>query len=408
MSPRILLCGADEYLGGLFVAEAVEAWAVAGEAARFELLLSGRDAAATALLAAQHGLALRPLDWALPVPQLAQQLDDIDVVVNAGGPFGETPVRLAQAAISAGCHCVDLSAEVRVYRKLEALAGAAATAQVAVVRSAGPGAAASALMVNAALRRLVDSTYLVDRCVGAVRLALQCVADFSRGSAGGAWAALARDVTVVRAVAVPGSGGSTAAMRMRIDHVPIGALERQFDFAVAVGAGQPVPPDTQIASAADLVDTLAASAEVERAGELAGTVESYVSATSPARIAYPLVGAAAALAVPLLPKALADLLASTTLQVLPDGPSPGPGTRHTIVLEIEDEERTRIVDWRLDTPDFYLTGARCAVAIAEAVAAGGYTGLLSPAQVLSVDLATDPPGFGRALRDCRLDKRVQA
>ncbi len=401
MPPRILLHGADQYLGHLCVAEAVDAWAVASDSPRFELVLSGGDTAAIAALAAQHGLESRTLKFGTP-EQLAPQFADIDVLVNAASPFADSALVLARAAILAGCHGVDLNPEVDVYRKLQPLATAAVAAQIALVRSAGPGAAPSVLMVNAALRLLQAQHTLVERCVGVLRIALQCVGDASRSSAASVWRALSRDVTIERAFAPPQSGGASGAFSMRPDHVPIGVLERQFDFAVGDGSTTP-PHETHIAAAANLVDTVAAAREVERLIGLAGSVESYVAATTAARVAYPLGAWAASIIAPLAPRRLAELM-SASEQLLPDAPAAA--SRHTIVLQLEDEERSCITDWRLDTPDFYLTGARCAVAVAEAVASGQHVGLLSPAQVLDVDLAQPTPVFGRALRDCRLDKRV--
>jgi short subunit dehydrogenase-like uncharacterized protein len=404
MSPHILLHGADQHLGRLFVAEALAEWSNGSAAPDFVIWLSGSDAAAAHALAQQHGLDVRQLDLSAPPAQLAQRLAGIDVLVDAANPFDDSAVVLAQAAISAGCHWVDLNPEVRVFRKLQLLAGAAAAANVALVLSAGPGAAPSALMVSAALRLLNDGGHLAQRCVGALRIALQCVPDASRGSAASAWRALSRDVTVVRAVAPAGSGGSTGAFRMRPGHVPIGVLERTFDFAVGDGVAAP-QRDAHIAAAADLVDTLAANTEVERLVKLAGTVESYVLATTAARIAYPLAAGVASLLVPLSPKHLARSLAAFTFGMLSEAPSVSPGPRHTIVLEIEDEERMPITDWRLSTPDFYLTGARCAVAVAAALPGGGFSGVLGVPQVLGIDLAAPPP-LGGALRDCWLDRRV--
>jgi len=105
-----------------------------------------------------------------------------------------------------------------------------------------------------------------------------------------------------------------------------------------------------------------------------------------------------------------DPLARCAAELMSSAPPESHGKcGHTIVLEMENEERTRVVDWRLRTPDFYLAGARAAVAVTEAVANGGRVGLVSPAEVLldgDCDLFLVPPKYGRALRDCFLDKRV--
>ena len=405
MSSTILLYGADGYLGRLIVAEAVATWAGATDARTFDLVLAGANATRVRELARQHGLPVREIDLDEP-SRLASQLFDIDVLVNAASPFADTALVLAAAALQAGCHAVDLNPEVDVYRKLGEFEQRATQARLAMVRSAGPGAAASTLMVDAALRRLIDIGYLAERCIGAIRIALECVPDFSRSSAASVWRALPRDVTIVRAVALPASSEADGAVAMRCDHVPIGILERQFDFSVAGGAG-PVPRDARIASAANLVDTVAAGVTVEQIGQLAGTVESYVSITTQSRIAYQVGSQVLSLFAPIEATSPVKALTAASFGALPDGPTASAGAGgHTIVLEVEDEERTRIVDWRLRTPDFYLVGARTAFAVAEAVAGGAFSGLLTAAQVLDTNLGGEPPFYGRALRDCHLDKRV--
>ena len=117
MSSTILLYGADGYLGRLIVAEAVATWAGATDARTFDLVLAGANATRVRELARQHGLPVREIDLDEP-SRLASQLFDIDVLVNAAGPFADTALVLAAAALQAGCHAVDLNPEVDVYRKL--------------------------------------------------------------------------------------------------------------------------------------------------------------------------------------------------------------------------------------------------------------------------------------------------
>ena len=411
MFRTILLYGADEYLGRLFVAGAVAAWKVPNTPVTYSLIVSGRDTARTQALAQQYGLAVRHLDLQQP-NQIVQQLDDVDVLVNAASPFADTGVVLAQAAFRAPCHVVDLNPEVDVFRKLERLKGDATLAKCALVRSAGPGAVASALMVRAAVAQLTAINALDERCIGAIRIGVECVVDFSRSSAASVLRGLACDVTIMRAVTIPIPGSTDGHVEMRCDHVPIGMLERQFDFSVNDGTAPPAT-DIRIASAAGLVDTLAASFEIELDDKLAGTIESYVSVTTAGRIGYQVGAGVAGFCEPIGKTAFGKNLANCANGALSDAPLETHSLRtHTIVLDIEDEERTRIVDWRLRTPDFYVVGARAALAVTEAVAAeapagSGFFGLKSPAELLvDVDLAGKIPQYGRALRECFIDKRI--
>lgn len=413
MSRTILLYGADEYLGGLFVAEAMAVRANAPGSPPNRLLIAGRNAARVQALGQQLGLQVRTLELCQP-QQLQQQLADVDVLVNAASPFAETAVVLAQAAMCAPCHIVDLNPEVDVFVALGKLRAQAEDAHCAIVRSAGAGCVALALMARSALLRLRNAGMLETHCVGAMRIGMQCVRDFTRSSAASVWRALSRDVTVMRAESVPVPGDPAGETRMCRDHVPIGMLEHVFDFSVHDDAASaPPPPDRCIASAANLVDTLACSEELKVGEDLAGTVESYVSAGRLGRIAYHAGASLLAVGTPLAAAAFGPSLQRGSNALLGATPESPPALcPHTIVLQVEDQERTPLIDWRLRTPDFYLTGARAALAVAEsladqALAGGGYGGLVSPASLLTDSmLQGDPPQYGRALRDSVIDRRL--
>ncbi len=404
----ILLYGADEFLGMLFVAEAVAAWAAPESDMEVTMILGGRDPVRLHELGKELAVEVRVFacDTVLDV---AKQLSGVDILVLAASIDKDDMGVVAGAVMQTGCDVVDLNLDVDAYRSLDALKRVSPNLGLAWVRGAGPGAGPSSLLLDAALRSLQAANWFDSGCIGAIRIGHDCVAGFSRASAESGWRALARDVTIVRAFAMRDSNhpGHTV-FKMRCDHVPIGRLERQFDYGVDAGNG-PRPKDVRIASAANLIDSLCAADAMERIDQLARRIETYVAVTSASRLAYQ----AGAHVLPLFnPVAGSDkvrALCRSWFHCLPDGPDRLERSMepHTIVIEIEDEERTRVIDWRLRSPNFYEVGARLALATTEALASRTYSRLVSPAEVLEdCDLAAEPPRYGAALRGCVLDRRL--
>ncbi len=80
-------------------------------------VLSGRDEAKLRDLAAGYpGLAVRPATADDP-DALDRALAGSSAVINAAGPFGDTVGPVVEAAIRAGIHYLDVSAEVEVVAK---------------------------------------------------------------------------------------------------------------------------------------------------------------------------------------------------------------------------------------------------------------------------------------------------
>ncbi|MFB2351086.1 saccharopine dehydrogenase NADP-binding domain-containing protein, partial [Priestia megaterium] len=78
--------------------------------------------------AAQSGPKARAAFVDLRDPDgLACALAGAGVVINASGPFFELGVPVLEAAISAGAHYLDITAEINVYRQAEALGDAEAS-----------------------------------------------------------------------------------------------------------------------------------------------------------------------------------------------------------------------------------------------------------------------------------------
>ncbi|UYN84454.1 MAG: saccharopine dehydrogenase NADP-binding domain-containing protein [Microcella sp.] len=97
-------------------------------------VLAGRDPVRLESLAARHP-ALEQRAFSLDSPlTLRAALTGSSVVINAAGPFADTAIELADAAIAAGAHYLDISAEQdsvrRVFHECDAAAKAAGVAVV--------------------------------------------------------------------------------------------------------------------------------------------------------------------------------------------------------------------------------------------------------------------------------------
>ena len=105
-------------------------------------LLAGRNAPATAALAGD--LDLPSLALALNDPAaLNAALAEVDLVLNAAGPFLHTAAPLAQACLAAGVHYLDIGNELQVFGTLYDLDQRAQQAGVTIIPGAGFGVVAT-------------------------------------------------------------------------------------------------------------------------------------------------------------------------------------------------------------------------------------------------------------------------
>lgn len=398
MDYALLLYGATGFTGQLIAAEFAEQQRTeAGRWHGYRMILAGRDGPALKALAEALKMDFRVFGLD-DREDIVESLYDVDVVINAAGPFAWTAERLVKAALDAGSHYVDINGEVDVYRKLDDLGWDAEHRDLAIVCSAGQTAAASDLLLDAALKELLDRG-IVERgqSLGSIRFAMARIVNFSRGSAQTVARSLREQVVVVRKAEVRDAGPPRE--ELMIWHEPVGRLERTFDFRDRKKAGA---ADLRIASAANLVDTLTARHTVLRRELTARTIESYVETNRVERIGYQL----GALFAPMsaLPWVRAALRAPTEL--LPQGPDAEDVGRegHSMVLEIEDVNRSRIIDWRWETPNVYQLTAQLVVEVAAKVAGGKFSGWRTPAEVLERSKPEGEVPSG-ALRGCSLDTR---
>lgn len=163
----LMIHGAAGYTGGM----AAEHAASAG----IDLVLAGRDRDRARLeaLADRLGAAVRlfPVDDPAAV---ARGLEGVSVLLNAAGPFANTAEPLMSAAIRAGVHYLDFSAELDTYRQALALDARARAAGVMLLPGSGGSVAMLGSLAGHAVARV--------RNARKISIALHVAGTMSRGS----------------------------------------------------------------------------------------------------------------------------------------------------------------------------------------------------------------------------------
>ncbi|HEU0287305.1 MAG TPA: saccharopine dehydrogenase NADP-binding domain-containing protein [Nocardioidaceae bacterium] len=143
-SGRVMIYGATGHTGRFVVEELLRR--------RLTPVLAGRSAARLAEAARRHdGLEQRLVGLDDP-DRLRRAIDGVDAVVNTAGPFLDTALPLATAAVASGAHYLDVTAEQPVVQELyRELDRAARDAGVAVVPAMAFYGGLADLLVTAAL-----------------------------------------------------------------------------------------------------------------------------------------------------------------------------------------------------------------------------------------------------------------
>jgi len=404
MSYTILLYGATGYSGRLIAAEAARA-SMTDTEGEYRFVLAGRDGTEVARIAREHRMEARVFGIENR-ETVIRELSDVDVVINAAGPFALTANHLARGALGAECHYVDINGEADVYMRLDDLERHALDRNVALVVSAGHTAAASDLLLDVALGEIRPPGNEDLLPLGAIRIAVSKILTLSRGSLETLSRSIREQVRLVRLGKVEGLDGQSRQGHV-LWHEPVGKLERAFDFfdpdeRNGRPAAAKMKRDLRIASAANLVDTLTARLTVERHRFEVRRIESYVEAGTVARLAYQLAPALTSVAA--LP--FVRDLARIPFTALPSGPTQQERDVETnfIVLEIENRVQERLIHWGWHTPNPYDFTAQVVVEIARRVARDAPSGWITPAAVLNVTKA-DLSGHGGCLRNCLLNER---
>jgi short subunit dehydrogenase-like uncharacterized protein len=365
---RILLYGATGYQGKLIADEAARRRDSVPAQWHGEVVLASRDRAELKRVA--DGQRFDHFSFGLDDrEQVVRALRPFDVVINVASPFALTAPRLARAALDAKCRYVDIVGEMNVYRDLDDLDTIARQRRLALVCGAGCMASASDVLLDLACKTLKADDRLGD--LRRLCIAVTQIPYLSRGSVRTMLSAVREQVTVVRLG--------------RYQHVPVGQLERSFDFSVDTAVPRQIERRRSIASAANLLDTLTAKNTLlsEAWGIPNPDIESYIEMRHALRLGYEFAAASATT----LHLSVVRRLAELQLSLLPEGPSRDErlDNGQTVVLEVEDQFRTSIARWALALPDPYEVTARTVLDVAERLAlpeSEELFGFLTPSRVI--------------------------
>jgi short subunit dehydrogenase-like uncharacterized protein len=318
-------------------------------------VLAGRDEERVRRQAELLGTPWRKLSLD-SIEALAEALSDVEAVVHAAGPFVVTAPPMIEACLRAETHYLDVSGELPVFQEALGRDSEALRAGVMLM----PGAAWSVVATDCL------AAHVAGRAPGAkyLRLGMTQSRLYSRGTARSAFGLMSSEVAIRR--------------NGRLTFVPIGRMERAFDFGEGERTSMALSwPDAVTAYHTTGIPNIEAYMEVAAAGR--------VLAPLTARIGE-------ALQLPVLRSVLRLGAAA-----LPAGPAEAARrlAHPVIVAEAEDAWR-RLSSARLRTADGYDFTALAAVAIAERVIAGDFEpGFQTPARVYGADFVLSIEGTTR-------------
>lgn len=125
---KILLYGANGFTACLMIKDL--------KALPIELIVAGRNHEKIQDLAQQYGLSFRSFNL-IHQKEIVHNLADIDLLINCAGPFSETALPLAKAALKIGCHYFDITGEINVFKNLYELNDQAEKASCALIPGLG-------------------------------------------------------------------------------------------------------------------------------------------------------------------------------------------------------------------------------------------------------------------------------
>jgi len=356
---RLMIYGSTGFTGRLIAQRAVEVGLAP--------VLAGRDEDRVRLQAEFLGTSWRTVSLD-SIEALTEALSDIEAVVHAAGPFVATAPPMLEACLRAKTHYLDVSGELPVFREAFGRDSEAVRAGVMLMPGAAWSVVATDCLAAHVAARLPGAKYL--------RLGMTQSRLYSRGTARSAFGLMSSEVVIRR--------------NGRLTPVPIGRMERDFDF----GEGE------RTSMALSWPDALSA---YHTTG--IPNIEAYMEVGAAARVLAPLTARIGeAFQLPVL-RPLLRLGAA----VLPEGPAEAARklAQPVIVAEAEDAWR-RVSRARLRTADGYDFTALAAVAIAERVIGGDFEpGYQTPARVYGADFVLRIEGTTRIDLDLRDDETAR-
>jgi short subunit dehydrogenase-like uncharacterized protein len=344
MSERLLIYGASGFTGRLILQEAL--------ALGLRPVIGGRTRSKLEALARPDRLTYRTAALTDSVA-LSALLENIDVVMNAAGPFGTTAAALADACIDQAVHYLDVSGEFASIEQLAARDRKARDRGIMLLPGTGFDVVASDAAAALAALRVPKARNLL--------IAFAGLNAISRGSAQTVFEHFDEHVTVRR--------------RGNLRQVAPGALMRHFDF----GDG---PRLTTALSWADV------SSAYHTTGIPNITV--YYDLTPIVRLGLAVKQDASWV----LKTRIWRLWQGALVRLLPDGPSPQARARGAATVVVQAFNRQgNGVEVRVHTPEVYSFTALSSIAIAERVLDGDYKpGFQTPARAYGADHGLSLPG----------------
>ena len=356
---RVMIYGSTGFTGQLIAQRAVEAGLAP--------VLAGRDADRVRRQAELLGTQSRAVSLD-SIEALTEALSDIGAVVHAAGPFVATAPPMIEACLRAKTHYLDVSGELPVYREASGRDSEARRAGVMLMPGAAWSVAATDCLAAHVATRLPGTKYL--------RLGMTQSRLYSRGTARSVFGLMSSEVVIRR--------------NGRLTSVPIGRMERDFDF----GEGERTSIALSWPDAVTAYHTTGVA-----------NVEAYMEAGAAARILAPLTARIGeAFRLPVLSSVIR--LGAAALQ---EGPAQAARdrARPVVVAEAEDAWR-RVSRARLITADGYDFTALAAVAIAERVISGEFEpGFQTPGRVYGPDFVLSIEGTTRIDLDLRAVETIR-
>jgi short subunit dehydrogenase-like uncharacterized protein len=342
----LLIYGASGYSGRMIAERA--------RMLGLDAILAGRNAARVQPLAAALGLPWRAFGLDDPA-RLDAALAEAGVVLHAAGPFTSTARPMIEACLRTRTHYLDIAGELTVFQAARGLDDVARQRGVMLMPGAAYAIVASDCLVAHVAARAPDAKYL--------RVALSKPEMASRGS--------------VRTMFDLVRGGVSIRRAGELVSVPVGRLERDFDF----GEG---PRKATAVSWADVITAHHTTGILN--------IEVYAEAGRLSRTVYQANAWFAAQFGPVDERLLRPLVAAW-----PEGPSEAQraSKRQVILAEAEDPWR-RCVRARITTLDGYSFTPLAALALAERVLQGdAEAGFQTPAGLYGPDFILGFAGTDR-------------
>ena len=342
---ELLVYGSYGYNGRLISEEAVERG--------LEPILAGRDGEALSEQASELDRPYRAFDLSDP-DAVAEELSDVDCVLNCAGPFSNTADELVEACLQSGTDYVDFTGEIPVIERVKRREEEAIEAGITLFPATGLSSVPMDCLAAHLVERLPEATYLA---LGA---------ETFRPPSVGSITALIEGI----------DDGGAIRNEGRLEYVPAGWKSRRIDF----GRG-PRPAVTMPLG------------DVSTAYYTTGipNIEVYVFAPPPARLLL----RSHRFVAPLLAAEPVRESLKRVAQVVREGPSKRARERGSTYFwgEARTEGGERVVS-RLRMSDPYVVTGAAALAVTERVLGGevgdGYqtpAGAFGPEFVLGIDEA---------------------